>query len=131
MAACTSQQLWPELKSKQHTVKAGSKVTFGVTYINRSHQSCSADVNADDYELRITSGTDRIWSTDDCAKLVRKTATTLKPGEAVVWTITWNGKRSAQGQTCKNRPEMPQPGYYHVTSDLKGARSLDYLLILK
>lgn len=131
VSACTSQQLWPNLKSKHHTVTAGSKVTFGIAYINRSHQPCSVKINPDDYELRISSGTDRIWSTDDCAKLVRNTATTLKPGDAVVWTITWNGKRSAQGQTCQNLPEMPRPGYYHVTSKLKGTRSLDYLLILK
>lgn len=130
-AACTAEQLSPNLKSKQHTIRAGSKVTFGVAYVNRSDQPCSIKINADDYELRITSGTDRIWSTNDCAKLVRSIATTLKPGDAVVWTITWNGRRSAQGETCKNRPEMPQPGYYHAVSKLKGAPSLDYLLILK
>lgn len=131
VAACTSSQLTPVLKSKQHDVKAGSKVLFGVSYVNRSNQPCSVKINSADYELRITSGIDRIWSTADCTKLVRSTTTTLKPGEAAVWTMTWNGKRSVLGKTCQSAPQLPGAGYYHVTSILQGTQSVDYVLVLK
>ncbi|QGN33841.1 hypothetical protein [Microlunatus sp. Gsoil 973] len=129
--ACTADQLAGTLKSKTHTVDIGAKVTFEVSYVNRSDQSCSLAINPDDYRLRIYSGSDRIWSTEDCTRLVHKADTTLEPGEGVGWSVTWNGKRSAQDETCANRPETPRPGYYHALSRLKGAPARDYLLILK
>jgi hypothetical protein len=119
------------VKTKSRTVRAGSKVTFDVSYVNRSDKSCSVAVNADDYQLTIRSGTDRIWSTEDCTKLVRKADTTLEPDEGIGWSVTWNGKRSAQGKSCANRPETPRPGYYHAISKLTGTPARDYVLILK
>lgn len=130
VTACSSDDLTPTVRSKKHTVKVGSSVTFDVSYTNKSDQPCSVSVSPDDYQLTIYSGTDRIWSTEDCAKLVHSAKVTLKPGHAVGWSITWNGKRSQQGASCQNRPETPRAGYYHATSQLKGTPSQDYLLIL-
>lgn len=112
-------------------VKIGSKVVFDVSYTNHSDQACAFKINSADYHLVIYSGTDRIWSSADCAKLVRTTATTLKPGETAGWSMTWNGKRSTQGKDCASRPEAPGAGYYHATSELKGAKAAEYLVILK
>lgn len=130
ITACTGDDLKSTIKSKGHDVKVGAKVTFDVTYSNSSHQPCTFTVSPDTYQLTIYSGTDRIWSTDDCARLVRSAKVTLKPGHAVGWSITWNGKRSQQGATCQNRPETPQPGYYHATSQLEGTAAQGYLLVL-
>jgi len=111
-------------------VKLGSKVGFDVSYTNTSKQPCTFSVSPDTYQLTISSGNDRIWSTADCAKLVHTAKVNLKPGHSVAWSITWNGKRSQQGATCQNRPEAPQAGYYHATSQLKGTPAQDYLLVL-
>jgi len=131
VTACTSSDLKATLTSKAHHVGIGDKVGFDVSYVNKSDQSCKITIGADSFELTITSGTDRIWSTTDCAKLVPSKKTTLKPGHGVGWTITWNGKRSLAGATCKNRPETPGAGYYHATADLDGAQAPDYVLVLK
>lgn len=130
VTACTADDLKSTIKSKGHDVKIGAKVTFDVTYTNSSKQSCTVSVSPDTYQLTIYSGTDRIWSTEDCVRLVRSAKVTLKPGHAVGWSITWNGKRSQQGATCQNRPETPQAGYYHATSQLKGTAAAGYLLVL-
>ncbi|HEY9293683.1 MAG TPA: hypothetical protein VIP98_20590 [Microlunatus sp.] len=98
---------------------------------NRSAQSCAFDLSSDNYELKVYSGTDRIWSTDDCARLVPDRQQTLKAGQTADWKISWNGKRSQHGGSCTNRPELPQSGYYYATSQLKGAKPVQYLLILK
>ncbi|GAB3921002.1 hypothetical protein GCM10011575_16870 [Microlunatus endophyticus] len=131
VTACTSSDLKATLTSKAHHVGIGDKVGFDVSYVNKSDQSCKITIGAASFELKITSGTDRIWSTADCAKLVPSKKTALKPGHGVGWTITWNGKRSLAGATCKNRPETPGAGYYHATADLDGAQAPDYVLVLK
>jgi hypothetical protein len=106
-------------------------VKFEVSFINGSNQNCVIKINPSDYQLKIYSGTDRIWSTDDCARLVPVITRTTRPEAAVEWTITWNGKRSAAGRVCKARPESPKAGYYYATSQLKGAKPVQFLLVLK
>lgn len=131
VAACTADDLKPTVTSKRHDVKIGAKVGFDVSYTNSSNQPCTFSVSPDSYQLTIYSGSDRIWSTADCAKLVHTAKVTLKAGHAVAWSITWNGKRSQQGATCQNRPETPQAGYYHATSQLKDTPAKGYLLVLR
>lgn len=118
------------MTSKSHHVHVGSKVTLDVSYLNKSDQPCKITISPDTFQLTITSGTDRIWSTADCAKLVPSKKTTLKAGHGVGWSVTWNGKRSLQGASCKNRTETPGAGYYHATAQLNGGTPQDYILDL-
>ena len=99
--------------------------------INGADQACRLTLNADVFELKIYSGTDRIWSSDDCARLVPAKQVTLKPEQEVAWSMSWNGERSQQGATCKNRPESPRAGYYYATAQYKGAKPVQFLMILK
>ncbi|QDP95217.1 hypothetical protein FOE78_04185 [Microlunatus elymi] len=119
------------IKGDGHQVRIGAAVDFRLTLTNRSDQSCLLDLNADNYELKVYSGTDRIWSTDDCTRLVTDRKQTLEPGEAAAWKISWNGKRSRHGKSCQTGPEIPRAGYYYATSQLNGAKPVQYLLILK
>jgi len=130
ITACTGDELKSTIKSKGHDVKIGAKVEFDVSYTNTSKKACTFSVSPDSYQLTIYSGSDRIWSTADCARLVHSAKVTLKPGHAVGWSITWSGKRSQQGATCQSRPETPQAGYYHAESQLTGTPIQDYLLVL-
>ena len=81
-----------------------------LSLINGSGLTCTATVNRDNFELRIYSGSDRIWSTKDCATIVKPLTRTLKAEQAMTWKLTWNGRRSSDG--CKSRPEVPRPGTY-------------------
>ena len=65
-----------------------------LSLINGSGQTCTATVNQDNFELRIYSGSDRIWSTKDCATIVKPLTRTLKAEQAMAWKLTWNGRRS-------------------------------------
>ena len=80
-----------------------------LSLINGSGQTCTATVNRDNFELRIYSGSDRIWSTKDCATIVKPLTRTLKAEQAMAWKLTWNGRRSRAG--CQSRPEIPRPGH--------------------
>ncbi|SDS47024.1 hypothetical protein SAMN04489812_2004 [Microlunatus soli] len=130
-AACKPSKLRTTLRGEKHHVAIGKDVDFAVSVINGDDKSCALDLNADDFELKIYSGSDRIWSTDDCAKLVRDHRTTLKPEQDTTWKITWDGKRSQQGKECKARSETPQPGYYYATASYQGAKPVQWLLVLE
>ena len=100
-----------------------------LSLINGSGQTCTATVNPDNFELRINSGSDRIWSTKDCATIVKPLTRTLKAEQAMAWKLTWNGRRSRAG--CKSRPEIPRPGTYYATAQLAGAEPVRLLMTLR
>jgi hypothetical protein len=90
--------------------------------------TCIAEVNSKNFELKIYSGTDRIWSTRDCTTAVRTVKKKLAGEQALEWTLAWNGRRSRDN--CKNRPEIPLPGTYFATAQLDGAKPVQLRMIL-
>ena len=125
---CAANRLRPTLTGKQR-LKPKERSTFTLSLINGSGQTCTATVNGANFELRIYSGTDRIWSTKDCATVVKPLRRTLKAEQALEWTLNWNGRRSRTG--CKSRPEIPRPGTYYATAELAGAEPVQLLMTLR
>jgi hypothetical protein len=125
--ACAAGQLRPTLTGKQRLRPKG-RSTFALSLINGSDQTCIVTVNQDNFELRIYSGSDRIWSTKDCATIIKPRRRTLEAEEAIEWKLTWDGRRSRPG--CESRPEIPRPGTYYATAELTGADPVQLLMIL-
>jgi hypothetical protein len=125
--ACRPAQLRATLTGKQR-LKPKAPNTFALSLINGARVSCVLTVNAKNFELKIYSGTDRIWSSNDCARLVRPTTKTLASQQALEWKMTWNGRRSRAG--CRLRPEIPKPGTYFATSQYAGAAPVQLRMIL-
>ena len=127
LTACAPRGLRPTLTGKQR-IKPKERNTFTLSLINGSGQACIASVNRDNFELKIYSGIDRIWSTKDCATIVKAATKKLAPEHAVEWSLSWNGRRSRVG--CKSRPEIPRPGTYYATAQLTGAEPVKLRMIL-
>lgn len=125
---CAASTLRPTLTGAQQ-LKVKQRATFTLSLINGSGQTCAASVNSDNFELRIYSGSDRIWSTKDCAKIVKPLTKPLEAEQALEWKLTWNGLRSRAG--CEDRPEIPRPGTYYATAQLTGAEPVQLLLTLR
>lgn len=130
-ADCDPKKLRATIKSDKHNVGVRDKVTFELSVINGGETPCTLDLNDKNYELKIYSGTDRIWSSNDCTKIEPKLHKIMQPEQQVEWSITWNGKRSDEDAKCKARPEIPRPGYYYATSAIKGAKPVQFLLVLR
>lgn len=111
------------------TIKAEQKVTFKLSLINGGARNCRLELHSDNFELRIFSGADRIWSTNDCAKKVKDIDEVVGSEKSVEWTIEWGGKRS-RGE-CKTRPELPLPGTYVATAQYEGAESSKFTMTLR
>lgn len=125
--ACRPKELRTTLTGKQR-LEPEQKTTFTLSLINGSDQTCVVSVTPENFELKIYSGTDRIWSTRDCAKAVEKRSTKVKAEDAVEWTMPWDGQRSRSG--CRTRPEVPLPGTYFATAQLDGAKPVQLRIIL-
>jgi hypothetical protein len=91
-------------------VKQDAKQSFTVGVKNTSAQPCVLDLTAVNFSLSVASGTDRIWSTADCAKWVPAKKQVLKAQQSYEFSIEWGVIRSAAG--CKETKGLLNPGTY-------------------
>jgi len=77
---------------------------------NVGDEPCRRDVGQRALELTITSGEDRIWSSDDCAPGGPRAVRLLRPGRPYAVALTWTPRRSAAG--CPGDQPAAQPGTY-------------------
>ena len=125
--ACQPEDLRATLTGRQR-LKPEQKTTFTLSLINGSATTCVVSVTPKTFELKIYSGTDRIWSSDDCARAVKPRKATVKAEDALEWRMAWDGQRSRAG--CRSRPEAPKPGTYFATAQLDGAKPVQLRMIL-
>jgi len=95
-------------------VKQDAKQPFKLAVTNTGNAPCVLDLTATNFSLTITSGTDRIWSTSDCAKWVPAKKQSLKPQQAHEFEIEWGVVRSGSG--CKQAKSLLSPGTYVATA---------------
>lgn len=111
------------------SAKAKSKQTYELSLINGSDETCVLPLDAKHFELKIYSGTDRIWSSVDCSKALPETEKKLKPEQAHEWKMTWNGSRSAA--KCTVDDGAIRAGTYVATAQFKGAKPVQHVFTIK
>jgi hypothetical protein len=80
---------------------------------NTSSKPCRRDIGAAQNELLITSGSTRVWSSDDCNPGGAAQVQTIQPGQSYSVTVTWLGKLSKKG--CPTDQPEAQAGSYKLT----------------
>lgn len=107
----------------------GTPTTFSVQLTNGSAGPCSIAWEPGTAELRITSGSDRIWSTEDCDRwFTAVPAQVVEPGQALTAQVAWQGQRSYPG--CKLASRPLQSGTYVATVEVDGAATAEKVLRL-
>lgn len=81
---------------------------------NASESECKINVGTSQQEFRVMSGSDRIFSTADCAQNGEDVILDFKPGQQENARFTWQKERSAPG--CKAVNVQPRPGTYRFTA---------------
>ena len=95
------------------TYQIGETPRLTLTITNSGDVACLRDVGPRANALKITSGGYHVWSSDDCNPNDKSKIVTLKPGEEVGASITWNGRVTQKG--CPNEGTAAKPGRYEVS----------------
>jgi hypothetical protein len=113
---CAATDLRVTATTNKATYTGGERPVLELEVRNIGPVACVRDLGQAARELRVTSGNDRIWSSDDCAPGGGSEPTLLDPNEAKTFTVAWARRRSAQGCPA-NRPFVG-PGTYRVVGRL-------------
>ena len=124
---CDPGQLRATITGKR-TLRPEQKTAFTLSLINGSAETCLVTVDRDSFELKIYSGTDRIWTSRHCSTAVKAFDKKLKTQQDVEWTMRWDGRRSRT--SCRQRPELPRPGIYWATAQFDGAKPVQLRMTL-
>ncbi len=112
LADCTDADLSVSADTDEDLYELGSRPELTLRIANSSDVPCRRGIGAGSVELQVRSGSDRIWSSDDCGGKGRPGVTTLAPDDAKAATVSWDGRRSRPG--CRGDAERIQPGTYRL-----------------
>lgn len=110
--ACDATNTELKLSGFQQVKVSAKQTSFKVAVTNVGEVTCALDLKADNFDLKIVSGTDRIWTTDDCAKWVPAKKTKLAAAKKYEFSIDWPVKRSSAG--CKVGKKVLGTGTYQA-----------------
>lgn len=116
--ACPDQVATVNASTDASVYPPGSTARLTLSIANTGSTACRRAVGRSAVEVVVTSGSDRIWSSDDCAPGGDAGETVLQPGQAVTTTVTWPGTRSAPG--CPPDHPAARPGTYRITARVGG-----------
>jgi hypothetical protein len=80
--------------------------------------ACRLDISAANLVMQVTSGHDRIWSSDDCPTDLSAKSVVIRPGLTAHYDFRWDGFRSAKH--CSNNVAMAKPGGYWAQAAFLG-----------
>jgi hypothetical protein len=101
---------------------AGGTVAVGLS-LTGTAAACTFTVSSKTVVVKITSGTDRIWSSQDCPRSIPRQVVVVRSAAPATATVNWSGRRSDTG--CPNSTQWAGPGYYHATAAALGSTAGD------
>lgn len=110
---CGDAALRVTVEADARSYRSGTAPRFTLTVANAGPVPCRRALGPDVVEIRVLSGSDRIWSSDDCSTAKGQGVLLLGAGEARAMTVQWPGKRTAPG--CRTGA-MARPGTYRVSA---------------
>ncbi len=85
--------------------------------------ACTFGVSPESMVVKIESGEDRIWSSQDCPDAIPTTSVVVRSGEPVEVPVIWSGRRS--DDKCTGQLAWALPGFYHVYAAALGSAPTD------
>jgi hypothetical protein len=104
------------------TSHAGGPIGI-VVALTSTRPACTFTVSPSSVALKISSGSDRIWSTQDCPRAVPRRDVVVRSAVPAKVVVTWSGRRSDPG--CSRSTTWAEPGYYHAVAAVLGSEPSD------
>lgn len=105
------------------TAYAGHRVVFRLLLTTLESPACTWRVASSTLAVKLVSGSDRIWSSQDCPASIPTTDVVVRKDHPAKVDIRWHGQRS--DSTCSRTTPWAQPGWYHAQSAAFGAEPTD------
>lgn len=97
---------------------AGGGVEIALDLTSSLSPACTWRVSPSSVVVRLSSGDDRIWTSQDCARAVPTEDVVVRRDTPATVTMTWNGRRS--DAECSSNTDWALPGYYYVAAAAYG-----------
>lgn len=97
---------------------AGRRVDL-VLQLTGIRPACRFTVSSRTVVAKVTSGKDRIWSTQDCRAAIRASSIVVRSAAPTKVVVHWSGRRS--DDECSRSTSWALPGYYHVAAAVIGS----------
>jgi hypothetical protein len=91
---------------------AGGDIKLPFRVGTRLTAACTWRVSPDSLTLKITSGSDLIWTSQQCPRTIPSEDLVLRSSKPTRLTVIWSGKRS--DDECSKDTRWAMPGWYHV-----------------
>ncbi|MEV7973474.1 hypothetical protein [Cellulomonas sp. NPDC089187] len=114
---CDPASLTVELSADAATYPEGAQPVFTATMTNAGATPCLLDAGDDQRQIVVTSGSDRIWASTDCAT-GDPLQLLLAPEQADQRQTQWD--RSRSDEACSAGLPATQPGTYQAVLTLNG-----------
>lgn len=101
------------------TAYAGEDVRLTLKLRTFESPACNWEVSAESVAVKLTSGNDRIWSSQECPAVVPTESVILRKRPATLVDVVWSGRRS--DAECSRLTQWAQPGWYHVSAAAMGS----------
>ncbi len=101
---------------------AGGPITLDLR-LEGTQPACTFKVSPDSLVVKITSGSDRIWSSQDCPGAIRPSTVVVRSGVPAVVPVAWSGRRS--DTDCSHFTQWALPGFYHLYAAALGSTPTD------
>ncbi|WP_344927268.1 hypothetical protein [Streptosporangium carneum] len=119
--ACDPSDLVLDMQGQGEVYAGDSRPRFILTLVNTGKVMCTADVGSRALEVRITSGTDRVWSSADCVSGETEDIRKLDRGIPYVRQFEWDRRRS--GSDCASDRATAGDGTYVAVVHASSLRS--------
>ncbi len=101
----------------------GSDIAITINVRTAVTQACTWQASPQTLTVTITSGEDYIWSTRECPGAVPVQDLVIRQAVDTPVVVTWSARRS--DETCSNRTDWAQLGFYHVEAAALGGDGTD------
>ncbi len=93
---------------------AGRTVLMVLELRTVTSAACTWRVSPDTLTLKVTSGRDEIWSSQQCPRAVPTKSVVIRSAVSTKVGVRWSGRRSDDG--CTRLTQWALPGWYHVAA---------------
>ncbi len=101
---------------------AGESIVIRLA-LQGTQPACTFDASPESLVVKIVSGNDRIWSSQDCPTAIPTKQVVVRSSQPVQVPVAWNGRRS--DDECTRLTDWARTGFYHVYAAALGSTPRD------